>query len=49
MPAKKLNQHCRDPDIQYVINPGAGIVNPNNPTQKIKNEFVIGLRTNITS
>jgi porin len=37
------------PDIQYVINPGAGIVNPNNPTQKIKNEFVIGLRTNITS
>jgi porin len=36
------------PDIQYVINPRAGIVNPNDPTQKIKNEFVIGLRTNIT-
>jgi porin len=36
------------PDIQYVINPGAGIVNRNDPTQKIKNEFVIGLRTNIT-
>jgi porin len=36
------------PDLQYVINPGAGIVNPNDPTQKIKNEFVIGLRTNIT-
>jgi porin len=34
--------------VQYVINPGAGIVNPNDPTQKIKNEFVIGLRTNIT-
>jgi porin len=36
------------PDLQYLINPGPGIVNPNDPTQKIKNEFVIGLRTNIT-
>jgi porin len=36
------------PDIQYFINPGAGLANPNDPTQKIKNEFVIGLRTNIT-
>ena len=36
------------PDIQYVFNPGAGIANPNDPTQKIKNELVIGLRTNIT-
>ena len=36
------------PDIQYVFNPGGGIVNPNNPTQEIKNELVIGLRTNIT-
>jgi porin len=36
------------PDLQYVVNPGAGIVNPNDPTQKIKNEFVVGVRTNIT-
>jgi porin len=36
------------PDIQYVFNPGGGIVNPDNPTQSIKNELVIGLRTNIT-
>ena len=27
------------PDIQYIFNPGAGIVNPNDPTQKIKNEL----------
>jgi porin len=36
------------PDIQYVINPGMGIANPNDPTQRIKNELVIGLRTNVT-
>jgi len=36
------------PDVQYVFNPGAGIVNPNEPTQKIKNETVIGVRTTIT-
>ncbi len=36
------------PDIQYFFNPGAGIANPNNPTRKIGDELVIGLRTNIT-
>jgi porin len=36
------------PDVQYFINPGLGIANPNDPTQRIKNELVIGLRTNIT-
>jgi porin len=36
------------PDVQYVFNPGAGIANPNDPTRRIKNELVIGLRTNIT-
>jgi porin len=36
------------PDIQYVFNPGGGIVNPNNPTQKVRNETVLGVRTNIT-
>ena len=36
------------PDVQYVFNPGGGIVNPNNPTERIKNEAVLGIRTNIT-
>ncbi len=36
------------PDVQYVINPAGGIPNPNAPTQRIRNELVIGLRTNIT-
>ena len=36
------------PDVQYFINPSAGIANPNEPTQRVKNELVIGLRTNIT-
>jgi len=37
-------------DVQYVVNPGAGIVNPNNAsgTQKIGNELVLGVRTNIS-
>jgi porin len=35
------------PDIQYVFNPGGGLANPNNPTQRIGNELVLGLRTNI--
>ena len=36
------------PDIQYVFNPGAGIPEPNSPSQRIKNELVIGIRTNIS-
>jgi len=36
------------PDFQYVVIPGAGVVNPNNPTQKVKNEAVIGVRSTIT-
>ncbi|HTW72404.1 MAG TPA: carbohydrate porin [Acetobacteraceae bacterium] len=35
------------PDMQYVFNPGGGLANPNNPTQRIANELVLGLRTNI--
>jgi porin len=35
------------PDIQYFINPGLGIANPEEPTQRIKNELVLGLRTNV--
>ena len=34
------------PDIQYVFNPGAGSVNPDT-NQKIENELVVGVRTNI--
>jgi porin len=35
------------PDLQYVFNPGGGIANPNAPTQRVGNELVLGLRTNI--
>ena len=36
------------PDFQYVFNPGAGIPNPNNPSVRIGNEAIFGVRTNIT-
>jgi porin len=36
------------PDFQYVFNPGGGIPNPSNPTQRISNEAVLGVRTNVT-
>ena len=36
------------PDFQYVFNPGGGIVNPDIPTVKIRNEAVVGLRTTLT-
>jgi porin len=36
------------PDLQYVINPGGGIPNPNDPSRVIGNELVIGVRTIIT-
>jgi len=32
------------PDFQYVFNPGAGILNPNNLSQRVHNEAVIGIR-----
>jgi porin len=35
------------PTFQYIVNPGAGIANPNAPTQRVTGEAVIGLRTNI--
>ncbi|MGF6602839.1 porin [Paraburkholderia sp. GAS448] len=34
-------------DAQYTFNAGAG-QNPNDPTQSLRNTFVIGLRTNVT-
>lgn len=36
------------PDFQYVFRPGGGVVNPNIPTQRVQDEAVFGLRTNIT-
>jgi porin len=36
------------PDFQYVFNPGAGIVNPNCPAEKLKDEAVVGVRATIT-
>jgi porin len=36
------------PDFQYVFNPGGGLANPNDPTERIKNEAVFGIRTNVT-
>lgn len=35
------------PDIQYVFTPGGGIANPNDPSRRVGNELVLGLRTNI--
>ena len=33
------------PDLQYVSNPGAGVADPNHPDSRLKNEWVLGLRT----
>ena len=35
------------PDLQYVFDPGGGGANPNNPVQRVKNEAVFGVRTNV--
>jgi porin len=35
------------PDAQYVFMPGGGVLNPNSPGQRIRNEAVLGLRTTI--
>ncbi len=35
------------PDFQYVFAPGAGIVDPGHPNQRVGDEAVIGVRTNI--
>jgi porin len=35
------------PDIQYVFNPGGGVPNQNGNGQRVGNELVLGLRTNI--
>ena len=35
------------PDAQYVFNPGGGTQNPISPTRRVRNELVLGLRTNV--
>jgi porin len=35
------------PDMQYVFNPGGGLASPTDPTRKIADEFVFGVRTNV--
>jgi porin len=32
------------PDLQYVVNPGAGVVSPIKPTERLRNELVVGVR-----
>lgn len=34
-------------DFQYVLRPAGGIPNPENPSQRVGNEAVVGVRTNI--
>ncbi|MDD2704703.1 MAG: carbohydrate porin [Acidocella sp.] len=36
------------PDLQYIANPGGGIMDPANPTHRLGNEFIAGLRANTT-
>jgi porin len=36
------------PDFQYVINPGGGILNPNQPTKRIADAAIFGLRASVT-
>ncbi len=35
------------PDFQYVFSPGGGVADPNQPAQRVKNEAVFGVRTNV--
>ncbi len=36
------------PDFQYVFSPGGGIVDPNQPTKRVGDALILGLRTSIT-
>jgi porin len=35
-------------DFQYAFHPAGGIANPNDPSERVHNEAVVGVRTNIT-
>jgi porin len=44
----QLTPWCQlQPDLQYVFTPGGGVANPAAPNQRVGNELVLGLRTNI--
>ena len=36
------------PDLQYVINPGGGVQDPNDASQNLQNEFIAGARAIVT-
>jgi porin len=36
------------PDLQYVFKPGAGLSNPLDPSRRIGNELILGVRTTVT-
>jgi porin len=36
------------PDAQFILNPGGGILNPAYPGQRLQNEVVLGVRANLT-
>ncbi len=36
------------PDLQYVINPGGGVLDPNDPMHKLRNELIAGARAVVT-
>ena len=36
------------PDFQYVLNPGGGILNPDSPVHRVGDAAVLGLRTSVT-
>jgi len=36
------------PDLQYVINPGAGVQDPDDQPRNIRNEIVVGCRGVVT-
>jgi len=44
----QLTPWCQlQPDLQYVFNPGAGLASSTQPDQKLGDELVLGLRSNI--
>ncbi|HVE21662.1 MAG TPA: carbohydrate porin [Acidocella sp.] len=36
------------PDLQYVVNPGGGVLDPADPTHNLRNELVVGTRAVVT-
>ena len=36
------------PDAQFIVNPGGGVTNPDDPTTRLHNEVVVGVRMNIS-